>query len=179
LTDLFSRNYLEEFLEAELRRAGRKHRRVGTIVVDLDKFHQVNETHGVAAGDAVLREVGARLRARTRREDVVARYGGEEFVIVLPEASLEATTQCAEQVREELRDLRLQIGGRTVGPVTVSVGVAVYPDHGVTSEDLLSAAKQALTQAKSSGRDRVVVAQPLSWEPSGADLVLLQKRNGA
>lgn len=179
LTDLFSRNYLEEFLEAELRRAGRKHRRVGTIVVDLDKFHQVNETHGVAAGDAVLREVGARLRARTRREDVVARYGGEEFVIVLPEASLEATTQCAEQVREELRDLRLQIGGRTVGPVTVSVGVAVYPDHGVTSEDLLSAAKQALTRAKSSGRDRVVVAQPLSWEPSGADLVLLQKRNGA
>ena len=179
LTDLFSRQYLEEFLEAELRRSGRKHRRVGTIVVDLDKFRQVNDTHGVAAGDAVLREVGARLRARTRREDVVARYGGEEFVIVLPEASVEATKQCAEQVREDLRDLRVQVGGRTIGPVTVSSGVAVYPEHGVTAEDILSAAKNALAQAKSAGRDRVMVAQALSWEPSNADMVLLQKRSGA
>ncbi|MBI5855256.1 MAG: GGDEF domain-containing protein [Nitrospirae bacterium] len=179
LTDLFSRNYLEEFLEAELRRAGRKHRRVGAIIVDLDRFRQVNDVHGVAAGDAVLREVGARLRARTRREDVVARYGGEEFAIVLPEASIEATKQCAEQVREDLRDLRVQAQNGTVGPVTVSVGVAVYPDHGVTTEDLLSAAKQALTQAKSGGRDRVVVAQPLSWEPTGAELAMLSKQSGA
>jgi diguanylate cyclase (GGDEF)-like protein/PAS domain S-box-containing protein len=181
LTDLFSRHYLDEFLEAELRRSGRKHRRVGAIVVDLDQFRQINDTHGVAAGDAVLREVGARLRARTRREDVVSRYGGEEFVIVLPEASVEATKQCAEQIREDLRDLRVQAGGRTVGPVTVSAGVAVYPDHAVTSEDLLSVAKQALTQAKSSGRDRVVVAQALSWEPSPADMALLQRnrRSGA
>ncbi len=180
LTDLFSRHYLEEFLEAELRRSGRKHRRVGTIVVDLDKFRQVNEAHGVAAGDAVLREVGARLRARTRREDVVARYGGEEFVIVLPEASVEATRQCAEQIREDLREIRVQVEGRAIGPVTASAGVAVYPDHAVTSEDLLSVAKQALTQAKSAGRDRVVVAQALSWEPSPADMALLQeKRSGA
>lgn len=179
LTDLFTRNYLEEFLEAELRRSGRKHRRVGTIIVDLDRFRQVNDAHGVAAGDAVLRGVSARLRARTRREDVVARYAGEEFAIVLPEASIEATKQCAEQVREELRDLRVQSQDKTIGPVTVSVGVAVYPDHGVTAEDLLSAAKQALTQAKSGGRDRVVVAQPLSWEPTGAELAMLSKRSGA
>lgn len=179
LTELFSRNYLEEFLEAELRRAGRKHRRVGAIIVDLDQFRQVNDAHGVAAGDAVLREVGARLRARTRREDVVARYGGEEFAIVLPEASIEATKQCAEQVREDLRDLRVQTQNGTVGPVTVSVGVAVYPDHGVTTEDLLSAAKQALTQAKSGGRDRVVVAQPISWEPTGAEMAMFSKRSGA
>lgn len=179
LTDLFSRHYLEEFLEAELRRSGRKHRRVGTIVVDVDKFRQVNETYGMAAGDAVLREVSARLRAKTRREDVVARYGGEEFVIVLPEASVEATKHCAEQIREDIRELQVKEGGRTVGPLTVSAGVAVYPDHAVTSEDLLASAKQALAQAKASGRDRVVVAQALSWEPSPADMALLQKHSGA
>lgn len=170
LTNAYSRQYLEEMLESELRRAGRKQRRLGAIVVDVDHFKKFNETYGQETGDAFLKELANTLRARIRREDIVCRYGGEEFVLILPEASVEATRQCAEQVREDARSVRVQAQGRTTEAVSVSVGVAVYPDHGVTPENLLSAAQNALTQAKNQGRNRVAVAQAPAWEPTGAEL---------
>ena len=170
LTNAFSRQYLEEMLESELRRAGRKQRRLGAIAVDVDHFKKFNETYGQETGDAFLKELATTLRSRIRREDVVCRYGGEEFVLILPEASVEATRQCAEQVREDARAVRVQTDGRTTEAVSVSVGVAVYPDHGVTPENLLSAAHDALLQAKNQGRNRVAVAQAPAWEPTGAEL---------
>jgi diguanylate cyclase (GGDEF)-like protein/PAS domain S-box-containing protein len=170
LTNAYSRQYLEEMLESELRRAGRKQRRLGAIVVDVDHFRRFNETYGQETGDMFLKELANTLRSRIRREDVVCRYGGEEFVMILPEASAEATRQCAEQVREDARLIRVQAKGKTAEAMTVSVGVAVYPDHGVTPENLLSAAQGALTQAKNQGRNRVAIAQTPAWEPTGAEL---------
>src|SRR5438445_13130244 len=90
-------------------------------------------------------------------EHIACRYGGEEFVVILPEASMEVTQQRAERLREEFKHLNVQHRGRSLGPVTLSVGVAVFPEHGSTAEEILRAADHALYQAKAEGRDRVAL----------------------
>ena len=157
LTGLFNRRYMEESLARELRRAARNQRRLGAIMLDLDKFKVFNDTYGHEAGDTLLRELGEFLRSRTRGEDIACRYGGEEFVVILPEASMEVTQQRAERLREEFKHLNVQHRGRSLGPVTLSVGVAVFPEHGSTAEEILRAADHALYQAKAEGRDRVAL----------------------
>ena len=157
LTGLFNRRYMEESLARELRRAARNQRRLGAIMLDLDRFKRFNDTFGHEAGDTLLRELGEFLRSRTRGEDIACRYGGEEFVVILPEASMEVTQQRAERLREEFKHLNVQHRGRSLGPVTLSVGVAVFPEHGSTAEEILRAADHALYQAKAEGRDRVAL----------------------
>src|SRR3989449_2060449 len=157
LTGLFNRRYMEESLVRELRRAARNQRRLGAIMLDLDKFKVFNDTYGHEAGDTLLRELGGFLRSRTRGEDIACRYGGEEFVVILPDASMEVTQQRAERLREEFKRLNVQQRGRSLGPVTLSVGVAVFPEHGSTAEEILRAADHALYQAKAEGRDRVAL----------------------
>src|SRR3989449_1743351 len=102
LTGLFNRRYMEESLARELRRAARNQRRLGAIMLDLDRFKRFNDTFGHEAGDTLLRELGEFLRSRTRGEDIACRYGGEEFVVILPEASMEVTqigrASCRERV---------------------------------------------------------------------------------
>ena len=161
LTGLFNRRYMEESLVRELRRAARNQRRLGAIMLDLDKFKVFNDTYGHAAGDALLRKLGGFLRSRTRGEDIACRYGGEEFVVILPEASIEVTQQRAEQLREEFKFLTVQHRGQTLGALTLSVGVAVFPEHGTTVEDILHAVDTALYRAKAEGRDRVVTGKAL------------------
>lgn len=107
----------------------------------------------------MLRAVGQFIQSRTREEDIACRYGGEEFVFVLPEANLEATRQRAEQVREEIKHLDVPYRGHTLPSLSLSLGVAVYPDHGTTAASLLRTADTALYRAKSDGRDRLVVAK--------------------
>ena len=160
LTGLFNRRYMEESLERELRRAERKQRQLGMIMLDLDRFKRFNDSFGHEAGDTLLRKLGAFLLTRTRREDIVCRYGGEEFTIILPEASLEVTRQRAEQLREEAKHLTIQYRGQTLGALTLSLGVAGFPEHSATGADLLRIADVALYRAKSEGSDRVVVGQP-------------------
>ncbi|PYU11347.1 MAG: hypothetical protein DMG29_16000, partial [Acidobacteria bacterium] len=104
----------------ELRRAARNQRRLGAIMLDLDKFKVFNDTYGHEAGDTLLRELGGFLRSRTRGEDIACRYGGEEFVVILPDASMEVTQQRAERLREEFKRLNVQQRGRSLGPVTLS-----------------------------------------------------------
>jgi diguanylate cyclase (GGDEF)-like protein/PAS domain S-box-containing protein len=157
LTGLFNRRYLEETLERELHRAARGHRPVGVIMLDLDHFKRFNDTFGHAAGDALLHELGKFLRAHVRGEDVACRYGGEEFTLVLSDAPRAVARQRAERLREEVKRLQPRHGGRPLGAVTLSLGVAVFPDHGSTGEDMLKAADAALYRAKRGGRDRVVV----------------------
>ncbi len=168
LTGLFNRRYLEESLERELRRAVRKQCPVGTIMLDLDHFKSFNDTFGHEAGDALLRELGRFLRSRTRREDIVCRYGGEEFLLILPEARLDITRRRAEQLREEIKQLRVQCRGQVLGTITLSLGVAVFPEHGSNSSAILRAADLALYRAKAEGRDRVVVGQAIEEEPQAA-----------
>jgi diguanylate cyclase (GGDEF)-like protein/PAS domain S-box-containing protein len=158
LTGLFNRRYLEETLDREIRRAERAQRSFGIMMIDADHFKQLNDLHGHQAGDAVLQTLGKTMLAIIRGGDVACRFGGEEFVLMLPEASLEATRRRAEELRERVSQLNVPFRGQLVGRVTLSVGVAAYPEHGLTREALMRAADQALYEAKQAGRNRTVAA---------------------
>lgn len=163
LTGLFNRRYLEEALGRELRRAGHGDERLSILMLDLDHFKNLNDLHGHAAGDAVLKQVGMILDTHTRREDIVCRYGGEEFVLILPGAASSVASRRADELRQAIGRARLESQGEALGSITVSIGVAGFPEHGTTAEALLGAADQALYRAKHEGRNRVVVhdaAQP-------------------
>jgi diguanylate cyclase (GGDEF)-like protein/PAS domain S-box-containing protein len=162
LTGLFNRRYMEETLERELRRAERRQVKLGLILFDLDHFKKFNDIFGHAAGDVVLREIGTFLQTRVRAEDIACRYGGEEFVVILPEASLEDTLRRAEQLREGIKRLHVRYHDQALGAVTVSLGVAILPEHGSTTEAIMKSADAALYCAKREGRDRVVVASDTS-----------------
>ena len=158
LTGVFNRRYMEESLERELRRATRKEYPVGIIMLDIDHFQRFNDTYGREAGDALLRALGEFLGTHIRKEDIACRHGGEEFVLIMPEAPLEVSVTRAEQLREEFKQLDLHDKGRPLGPVSMSLGVAIFPENGVTAEPLLRAVTEALYQAKAEGRDRVKTA---------------------
>ncbi len=159
LTGLFNRRYMEESLERELRRAARGERPLGVLMLDLDYFKHFNDTFGHDAGDTMLREFSNMLRSNVRGGDIACRYGGEEFALILPEASLEVTRQRAELLREKAKHLGVEHKGTSLGSITISGGVAAFPDNGNSSEKLLEAADSALYAAKSAGRDRIVVAK--------------------
>jgi diguanylate cyclase (GGDEF)-like protein len=158
LTGLLNRRYLEEMFTREIVRAARKGYSIGIIMADIDHFKQFNDIHGHAAGDAVLVQVGHFLQAHVRESDFTCRYGGEEFLMILPEATREITQLRAEQIREEIHGLQVQYEGQSLEMVTLSLGVAMYPQHGSTKELLFSAVDAALYRAKNEGRDRVIVA---------------------
>lgn len=157
LTGLYNRRHLTDFLERELRRAERGQHPLSLLLLDVDHFKQFNDTHGHDAGDAVLRQLSQSLQEHVRDSDIACRYGGEEMVLILPEVSLEVAGQRAEQLRQTVKQLQID-HPQPLGWVTISVGVACFPEHGLTSEQLLQAADLALYQAKASGRDRVVLA---------------------
>jgi len=157
LTGLHNRRHLESVLKREIGFAQREGHSVGLILIDLDRFKQLNDTCGHAAGDAALCAVGGFLRTRLRVYDVACRYGGDEIVVVVPGADPTAALALAEQLRAGIE----QLGVGELGPVprlTASLGVAVFPDHGLTPDALLHAADTALYCAKAEGRDRVARA---------------------
>jgi diguanylate cyclase (GGDEF)-like protein len=158
LTGLFNRRYMEETLDLELARATRGRRAIGVIMLDIDHFKPLNDSSGHDAGDALLRELASLLMARVREGDIACRYGGEEFVLIMPEAPLKLARRRAEDLREAVRQLHVSYRGRIIGPITISAGVAAFPEHGKTSAALIHAADSALYRAKSEGRDRVRVA---------------------
>jgi diguanylate cyclase (GGDEF)-like protein/PAS domain S-box-containing protein len=158
LTGLFNRRYLEETLEREMLRASRKQLALGVIMMDVDDFKRFNDTCGHAAGDAILRALGNLLLGNVRGEDIPSRYGGDEFIIILPDASRAVTGERAECICQSARQYHLQFEGQTLEPVTLSFGVAVFPEDGFTSATVLRAADAALYRAKHEGRGRVVVA---------------------
>jgi diguanylate cyclase (GGDEF)-like protein len=129
------------------------------MMLDVDKFKEFNDSYGHDAADCLLRELGAFLQKRTRGEDFACRYGGDEFVIVLAETSLGAAEKRAQQLLDGIKRLNIPYGNRFLSPPTVSLGVALYPEHGATAEALMSAADVALYRAKNKGRDRIVVGR--------------------
>jgi len=169
LTGLFNRRYLEETLEREIRRARRKEASLGIIMMDLDHFKRFNDTYGHEAGDNLLRALGQFLRAQVRQEDVACRYGGEEFVLIMPEASLQVVQARAEEIREKLPQLQVVNRGQLLESLTVSLGVGIFPEHGVTGEDVLRAADDAMYRAKAAGRNQVVVADRSKGLSSAAE----------
>jgi diguanylate cyclase (GGDEF)-like protein len=158
LTSLYNRRYFEEAAERELSRAKRHKRQLVMMVLDVDHFKRFNDTYGHDAGDALLREVGQLLRSSVRQSDVACRYGGEEFVLILPESSPEEALRRADQIREAFHRLGLSYQGKLLGPVSVSIGIAAFPDHGGTRDTLLRSADAALYRAKREGRDRALIA---------------------
>ena len=159
LTGAFNRRYMEETLHRELTRAARKKIALSIIMLDIDHFKKFNDTFGHAAGDLVLTYLSSLLQNQVRGEDVVCRLGGEEFVMILPDAGLEVGLQRAEAIRAAVNAQSLEYNAHALGMVTVSMGIAVYPEHGARGEEILEKADRAMYQAKHRGRNCVVVAE--------------------
>jgi diguanylate cyclase (GGDEF)-like protein/PAS domain S-box-containing protein len=155
LTGLFNRRYLDETSERELIRAKRSGQQIGFVMCDLDLFKAVNDAYGHLIGDEVLRVFADLLKRNTRGSDIACRYGGEEFLLLLPEVTPDLAYQRAEQLRTAL-EATLITSGTTVIHVTASFGVATFPEHGSTIDELIRAADEALYIAKNAGRNRVV-----------------------
>ncbi|MCW5835987.1 MAG: diguanylate cyclase [Labilithrix sp.] len=158
LTGLYNRRYTDETLEREIRRAERESSTIGVLVMDVDFFKRFNDSFGHQAGDHVLASIGALLRKKTRGADVASRMGGEELALVMPSSSLEDAAKRAEEIREAVAQMDVTHEGRDIGPVTLSIGVAAFPRHGATSDDVIRLADAALYRAKREGRNRVIVA---------------------
>jgi diguanylate cyclase (GGDEF)-like protein len=157
LTGVHNKRYLLEFLEREIARASRYGSPLSLVLFDIDHFKKVNDTHGHLAGDAVLRELGRRLKPRVRREDLLARYGGEEFAAVLANTPREAALKFAEDMRAIVaRDPFVLDASATALPVTISLGVAQLDPGERSPQDLIARADQNLYGAKHAGRNRVV-----------------------
>jgi len=159
LTGLPNHRHGEEYLESQLELCRRTGIPLGLCFVDLDFFKAVNDEHGHLKGDEVLRATAQALASGLRRSDMAFRWGGEEFIIVCPGAAVAETLQVAAKARGALRDLPWAQTLR-VPPVTASLGVAVFPDHGRSGPELLEAADSALFRAKNAQRDRIELAEP-------------------
>jgi len=166
LTGLYNRRYLRDFLERECLRARRSGANIAAIMIDVDHFKRVNDAHGHEAGDRVLTEIAAVLRRSVRGADFACRYGGEEFVLILPEASADLVRQRAEAIGAAVKQLPIRFRGESLGPTTVSLGVAVFPEDAGDADSLVRRADEAMYQAKEEGRDRVVLARA---NPAGAE----------
>ncbi|WP_372994639.1 diguanylate cyclase [Marinobacter sp.] len=158
LTGLFNRREMSKVLEEELERARRYQRPMALLWIDFDHFKDVNDTFGHAAGDSVLRSISRLLLASVRSVDSIGRFGGEEFVIVLPEMDLDEAQDTAERLRRKVAEEPQPLGNGEAVPLTISVGVAVYPDHGQSASTLCAAADKAMYLAKERGRNCVAMA---------------------
>ncbi len=158
LTRLFNRRFLEESFERELQLASRRKQSIAILFLDLDHFKRFNDTFGHDAGDMVLQSLADLLRNFFRVTDLCCRYGGEEFAIILPESSSQDAAIRANTLRAEVKSLRLQYKKQFLGPLTLSVGVAAFPEHGSIASELLKIADQCLYESKARGRDTVTVA---------------------
>ncbi|MGK2857129.1 MAG: diguanylate cyclase [Thermoanaerobaculia bacterium] len=156
LTGLFNRRYMEESLEREIMRAERHQFDLAVSMIDVDHFKMFNDTFGHAAGDAVLQQLGALLQTSFRGEDIVCRYGGEEFVVILTNTAPKDAVARIERLRESVKRLAVRHCGETLGPVSISAGVALYPIHGHSIDAIIGTADSFLYRAKAEGRDRVV-----------------------
>lgn len=157
LTGLYTRRYMDELLKRQVRGAARSQRPFALIFFDLDNFQHFNGTHGHVAGDAVLRELGKFFRNHVQPGDTPCRIAGDEIVLILPDASMEAAVLRAQQLEEEFAKLRFPYEGENLQPPAFTTGVAAYPDSGSTGESLLHVAEEAMYEAKSHGRVRLLL----------------------
>ena len=162
LTGLFNMRYFRMQLVEEFSRSQRYSRPLTLLMLDVDHFKAYNDRNGHPAGDIVLKEVSRILIRNVRGTDIVARYGGEEFVVLLPETPLDAGMNVAEKIRKAVEEHYFPFAGSKTGErLSVSIGVASYPDVRVTSDqDLIEASDKALYAAKRAGRNRVIASSP-------------------
>lgn len=157
LTNLYNRRYLEDSLRREFAHAARDHYPVSIIMADIDHFKKVNDTYGHTVGDVVLQKLSGLFISSFRVEDIVCRYGGEEFIVVMPGTTAETAFLRTENFRQVVESTLMDIAEKKVS-ITISAGVAVFPENGDTVDGVIKKADQALYQAKSAGRNRVIAA---------------------
>jgi two-component system cell cycle response regulator len=161
LTGLHNRRYLESHLDTAVSRALEGGKFAAVLMLDLDHFKAVNDTHGHAVGDEVLVECAKRIQICVRGVDLAVRYGGEEFVVIVSDTSLDVAQRVAERLRRSFEDRLFKVSADVAEiPVTISVGVAITGAAKETGEDLLLRADGALYEAKRTGRNRTVTAEP-------------------
>jgi diguanylate cyclase (GGDEF)-like protein len=159
LTNLYNRRFMLESFEQALNRAERHECKLAVLMIDLDLFKQFNDNFGHEAGDMVLQEVAKQFKENLRLEDIASRYGGEEFCIVCPDTGLREAFALAEKLRCCISKRVLTFKSLELEPVTMSIGIAIFPNHAVTSTELMAQADKALYVAKRKGRNCTVVAQ--------------------
>jgi diguanylate cyclase (GGDEF)-like protein len=157
LTGLFNRKHLMEKLDLELGRSDRYQHDFTLLIIDIDHFKRYNDTYGHLAGDEVLRRMGTTLKESIRKSDYAARYGGEEFIVLLPETGAEAGAQMAERIRRKMAEEEMGSDTNRTN-VTISAGVASFPDYGENAETLIRNADEALYEAKRRGRNQIIIA---------------------
>jgi diguanylate cyclase (GGDEF)-like protein len=173
LTGLWNYRSLRQSIRREVERASRFGHVLAALALDLDRFKEVNDTYGHAAGDAVLAEFARRIRAEVREVDLAFRQGGEEFVVLLPETDARGAAIVAERLGAAVRATPIVVDTHLAPlsvSVSVSIGIAVFPDHATTAQQVLDAADDALYAAKAAGRDtyRLAVGEGLaSGAPGG------------
>jgi diguanylate cyclase (GGDEF)-like protein len=159
LTQLFNQRHLDAVLESEIRRSHRYGSKLSLIFLDLDNFKEINTHHTHSIGSRCLKELALIMKKNVRGVDVLARYGGDEFVVILPETTVETACMVAERVRQSIRThvflKELGINKR----LTASIGIAGFPEHAKSKQDLIRKADEAMYRAKAAGRDRLAVAE--------------------
>jgi diguanylate cyclase (GGDEF)-like protein len=155
LTKLHSARFLRQFLVSEVKRARRYNSHIATLFLDLDDFKQINDSYGHLVGSHVLMEMASVLLSSVRDSDVVTRYGGDEFVVVLPETGMEQAAYVAERIRDRLIAHSFNGGRKLSLSVTASFGVAVFPEHAASAQQLMSAADVAMYEAKAANKNCV------------------------
>ncbi len=158
LTGLNNRRVLEQRLNDEVDRAIRYRHSLSVFMLDIDHFKRINDTHGHTVGDSVLRALAEKLESTTRKTDFLARYGGEEFVVVLPETTHDTALFLAQRLREEIAMQPVSVNDELHLPITASIGIASFPEHTQSPEELLGMADKAMYDAKHEGRNRVKTA---------------------
>jgi len=126
--------------------------------MDIDHFKEFNDTHGHPAGDVLLHEFGLLLKDHIREADIACRFGGEEFILLMPGAPLQITCLRAQQLIDKVRDMQIDYQGIRLGNVTISAGIANFPEHGRTGQEVLVEADAAMYRAKAAGRGQLMVA---------------------
>jgi diguanylate cyclase (GGDEF)-like protein len=159
LSGLFNRRFMEETLDREIHRARRAGHPLSIIMFEIDNFKIYNNTYGHDAGDYVIRKLSDTVRSILRCSDYPCRYGGDEFTVLLPETCLQDAAQKAEELRRSVQAMALSYNNHALGTVTISVGVAAFPQHGDTGEAVRIMADTASYQAKAAGRNCVVAAE--------------------
>jgi two-component system, cell cycle response regulator len=170
LTGLYNRGYIEDRFAIELSRARRYGKVLTLAVIDADCFKLLNDTHGHSAGDAALKKIGMLLRDSFRQSDTAGRFGGEEFVVLLPETDIQVARRKVESLRETVAATRIALNshGKTV-QVTISAGLASFPQDGNDEGELFATADERMFQAKRGGRNRVMAeSEPLEADPVAA-----------
>ena len=156
LTGLHNRRYLDETLKRELSRAKRESYQLCVILLDLDFFKKINDTYGHLAGDEVLKTFAKIMQDHAREGDVACRYGGEEFMLMLPKMPTATAIDRANTLREKFAATKIPFGDSMIG-TTLSIGIAIYPMHGATTDELTNNADKALYIAKHEGRNRAIL----------------------